>query len=254
MPELIKLSPEKHGHLKVVPDCALKLAASQHVMNIRVSELGKVVSSFPVFLIRNAHTGNWALSAVTAFAPGHNLFVEEGSWLAIYQPAGMQTYPLFLMQSADDEQGYTIGIDEQSDAFSTEQGEPLFDQNGKASLYLGRITNLLEADIKDDVRTFRFANKLQELGLIKAMDVSVHYESGPVRTLKGLHTIDEDRLQAMPNEQLGELNKKGYLAPIYAMLVSLFQLNLLIKQNNTGGKRDRVTQVKLEIARDSEAA
>ena len=82
----------------------------------------------------------------------------------------------------------------------------------------------------------------------------VQYGDDAVQTLKGLHTLDEDKLQSLPAEQLQELSKKGYLAPIYAMLVSIFQLNALIRKHNSIDSLNNVKHVKLEVARDSAPA
>lgn len=78
----------------------------------------------------------------------------------------------------------------------------------------------------------------------------VHYDNGTMQTLKGLHTLDEDRLQSLQAEQLAELNKKGYLSPIHAMLISIYQLNSLIRKHNEVEQFTKVKQIKLEVARD----
>ncbi|TQV69904.1 SapC family protein [Exilibacterium tricleocarpae] len=251
MAELVELTSGKHGKLKVVDNCAVAFAARQHVMNLRVAEIGKAVSSFPVFFTKNTRTGDWALSAVTSFEQGVNLFVENDKWTATYQPTGIQTYPLFLMRSPKDKNGYTVGIDATSQAFSEQQGEALFDDRGKASLYLSRVTVLLEADIKNDIQTYQFMQKLEELNLFKSIDIQVHYEDGSVQTLKGLHTLDEDKLQSLQNEQLSELNKTGYLIPMHAVLISIYQLNALIKKHNVVERFTKVKKIKLELTKDA---
>lgn len=250
MAELTELDGTRHQHTKVVEHCAMEFAATQHVINLRVVEVSKAVSSFPVFFTRNTATGQWGLSALGAFEPGHNLFVQNNHWQALYTPTGIQTYPLFLMQSPREDNQYTIGIDEQSQAFSQEHGQTLFDGQNKASLYLGQIKTLLAADIKNDIHTRQFSEKLQSLKLIKRIDVLVHYADKQVKTLKGLHTIDESVLQALTAEQLSTLHSLGYLAPIHAMLISIHQLNGLIQKHNAITGNTNVTQVKLHNSRD----
>lgn len=251
MTELVELSSSKHGKLKVVENSSVVFAARLHVVNLRVAEIGKAVSSFPVFFTRNPVTGNWVVSGIASFEQGKNLFVENDQWTATYEPTALQTYPLYLMRSPKDDNSYTVGIVEDSGAFSEQQGEALFDDNGKATLYLGKLTKLLEADIQNDIQTYQFAQQLEELGLIKSIDVLVQYDDDAVQTLKGLHTLDEDKLQSLSAEQLQELNKKGYLAPIFAMLISIFQLNALIRKHNSIDSLNNVKHVKLEVARDN---
>jgi hypothetical protein len=254
MADLTELGIEQHGKLRVKDDCGVELAAQQHVMGLKANEVGKAACSFPVFLSRVQNTGRLALSAICGLEAGDNLFVENGRWTATYLPVLMKTFPLFLMTSSSDERGFVVGIDESSPAFSTESGEALFDDNGKPSIYLSNVSTLLESGVQDDIQTHHFLQALEELSLHKSIDVLVHFENGEVQTIKGLSTIDEDRLQSCTAEQLFDLSAKGYLALIYAMLISIFQLNLLIRRQNDKGDRTKVTQIKLEVARDAGAS
>ncbi|WP_076419038.1 SapC family protein [Colwellia sp. UCD-KL20] len=249
MAELIELSSKQHANLKVNIHAEADFASNQHVMNLRVSEVGMSVSSFPVFFTRNPQNGEWGISAVTSFEAGKNLFVENQQWTATYKPNGMQTYPLYLMRSPKNDNSYTIGIDESNPVFSKEEGEQFFDIDGKATPYLHQKTKLLEADIKNDMQTYEFTRHIDSLNLFKAIDLLVSYENGTVQTLKGLHTIDEDKLQALTAEQLFELNRKGYLSPIHGMLLSIYQLNLLVNKNNANTDFLPVKNIKLEINR-----
>lgn len=249
MAELIELSSKQHSNFKVDVYAAIDFARSLHVMNIRVSEVGMAVSSFPLFFTRNAQNGDWGLSAITSFNGGQNLFVENKQWTATYQPNCMRTYPLHLMRSKEGENSYTIGIDESNSVFSNDEGNALFDDDSKATPYLHQMTKLLEADIKSDIQTFEFTQAIDALNLFKSIDLVVSYDDGTAQTLKGLHTIDEDKLQALSAEQLFELNAKGYLTPLHAILVSIFQLNLLVKKNNADSGLLAVKNIKLEISR-----
>ncbi len=249
MSELTELCSAAHGQLRVAQDCALEKAQHQHLVNLRVAELGKAVSTFPVFATRVSQTGRWALSAVCSFTQGENLFVREGNWDSLYLPTAMQTYPLYLMHSPDSEGGYTVGIEEGNPAFSETRGESLFDANGKASLYLSRVTTLLEADIKNDIQTHQFALRLEELNMFRGIEVLVYFEDDSVQTIKGLHTLDEDRLQFLTAEELLELNNRGYLVAMHAMLLSIHQLNALIRRHNQQPGAGNVRQIKLEAAK-----
>lgn len=251
MVELVRVNKENHADLRVKQNAYIEVAAGQHVVNIRASEVGRAACALPVFLSRNPATGALALSAVCGIEPGINLFVDGSEWLAAFVPGSMTTYPLFLMRDESNDKGYVVGIDESSDAFSRTEGERLFEESGTESLYLSKIAAMLEAAVEDDIQSFHFLKMLDELGLQKAIDLVVYFDSGDTQTIKGLSTIDEDKLHALSATQLADLNEKGYLIPIHAMLISLFQLNRLIRRY---GKRDgekTVTQIKLEIARDA---
>jgi len=252
MAELKELNPDDHGDLKVAINSAVKVAKNQHLINLKVSEVGHAVTSFPVFLTKVTNDTAWAVSAIASFEMNSNLFVENDEWRASYQPTSMQTYPFFLMKSPRKEGEITMGIEESNQAFSKDEGEALFDKDGKASVYLSRVTAQLQSDFNNEIHTHQFTKKLDELGMIKAMDLQIHYAEGAVNTLKGLNTIDEEKLQNLEVKTLDELRKAGYLGPIYGMLISIYQLNAMIIRHNEAGASNKVVQVKLEAPKDQD--
>jgi hypothetical protein len=247
MTELVELSNSEHGKLKVTDNAAITFIKQQHILTIRVKEITQAISSFPVFLVKNPHTGLWNISALSSFEMGQNLFVRDEKWGAVFTPTSMQTFPFFLMNLAGENQGYTIGIAPNEQDFSASQGQSIFEPNGKPSLLLSRVKTLLEADIKNDIQSYQFAEKLESMGLIKRINLVVQYGDGTVQTLKGMNTIDENKLQQLSNDDLGALNKLGYLMPIHAMLMSIIQLNSLIQKHNNVEGNKTISQVKLAL-------
>lgn len=249
MTELIEVNSNTHSTLKVNKNSAIEYASKLHIMNLRVDEVGKAVSSFPVFLTRGNVNGQWGLSVLTSFEAGCNVFVENEAWQSVYQPSCMQSFPFYLMRSPSNENSYAVGIDETNPVFSSESGDSLFDDENNATPFLHHKTKLLEAELKSDMQSFEFTQYIQSLGLVKSIDLVVHYEDGASQTLKGLNTVDEDKLQALSSEQLMELNKRGYLSPIHAMLVSIYQLNSLIVKNNKFENLRKIKSIKLEVTK-----
>lgn len=252
MASLVELSSKDHRTLKVDPLCALRVAETQHLINLKVSEVGMAASSFPIFMSRVNNEADWAISSINSFELGSSLFVDNNEWTGTHLPISMQTYPFFLMRKGDDEKNYTIGINAQSSAFSEEDGEFLFDENGKASMRLSQATAQLEVQIQNDISTYQFTKKIEELGLIKSIDLLVQYRDGKVNTLKGLNTIDEENFVALNSDDFEALRKAGYLAPIYSMLTSIYQFNNLIKRHNKRHADNIVAQVKLEVPKEDD--
>ena len=250
MAELIELTSKAHRDLKVVEESVFDVAARQHVINIRANEIAHAVTGFPIFFARDPNTGAFTVSIMTSFESSTNLFIRSGSWDATFSPSAMTTYPLFLMNSETSEQGYAVGFDDQNPAFSKVSGRRLFEENGKPSLYLDEMTKALQAGAEADVQTRYFVEKLEELELFKAIDVLVSYADGKVQKIQGLNTVDEERLQAFPDDRIVELHKSGYMVPLHAMLISTFQLNALIRRQNDDPDQQPVTGVKLQVARD----
>jgi hypothetical protein len=250
MSELVELSNTRHKDLKVKGNCGVEVAATQQIVKLRVNEVGRAAGNFPIFFTRSAQNGALALSALTSFENSQNMFVQNGQWQATYQPSAIQTFPFFLMRSTSDEKSYTIGIDEKSQVFSKEIGELLFEQNGKASMQLSRAKVLLEADIQNDIQTFGFGKELEKLALLKSIDLVVQYQDGTNQSITGLITIDEDKMNSLSPEQLHSLNHRGFLVQIHAMLISIYQLNLIIQKQNSRSDLPKVAQLKIEVAKD----
>ena len=251
MTELVELTSEAHRDLKVAEDSVFDVAAKQHVITIRANEIAYAASGFPIFFTQDPSSGSATISIMTSFESGANLFVRSGSWDATFSPSTMSTYPLFLMKSESSAQGYAVGFNEQNPAFSKEGGRRLFEDDGKPSPYLDEMTEALQAGAEADLQTRFFLEKLEELELFKAIDILVGHEDGKVQKIQGLSTVDEERLQALPDDRVLELHKTGYLLPLHAVLMSTFQLNELIRRQNDDPDLHPVSGVKLQAAEAS---
>ncbi|MDB4326937.1 SapC family protein [uncultured Paraglaciecola sp.] len=253
MSELVELSSTQHQGLKVRVNCGVEVAATQQIVKLRVNEVGRAAGNFPIFFTRSAQDGALVLSALTSFESQQNMFVKDGQWQSTYQPSAIKTFPFFLMRSKSDAKSYTIGIDEKNQVFSKEHGELLFEENGKASMQLSRAKVLLEADIQNDIHTFQFGKELEQMGLLKSIDLVVQYQDGTNQSITGLITIDEDKINALSAEQLHGLNQQGYLVQIHALLISIYQLNSIIQKQNSHIDLPKVAQLKIEVAKDRAA-
>lgn len=250
MVNVVELSGSKHADLKLAENSAFKAVKSQHIVGIKVTEVTKAVSDFPIFFTQINDTADWTISAITSLEPETNLFVQDSKWDAVYLPSVLRTYPFFLMKSDTDEGAFTVGIDEDNQAFSTTEGVPIFTSENTASDMLTRVTQTLQEEFQNDVHTFKFASMLNEHGLMREVDVRVHYQDGNVNSLKGLYTVDEEKFQNLGAEEFLEFKNRRYLAPMYGMLMSIYQLNSLMKRHNDQQASRQIKQVNIEVAKD----
>lgn len=250
MIKVVPLNSKQHQQVKVSGDSPLIYAASKHLSEITVSEIGKISCSNPIFFSRDPNTGKWVIIAVYSFHVGSNLLVQETQSDANYLPTSIQAYPLFLTANSGENKGYSISIDEAYAQQKNSKGDSLFKDNGESSIELNSLVKMLEADVKNHTQTHFFTEKLEELSLFKQMDVGVEYIDNSMDTLAGLYTIDEEKMQSLSAEQLQALHNVGYLPPIYAVLNSLFQLNALIKRHNNNTSKTLIKQVKLALSKD----
>jgi len=244
MAKVVALSGAQHKGLKVTPNCVVDAVKDQHIINIRVSEISKASACMPIFLNKFEGSSDWSVSTITSLELHKNLFVVEDKWSVNYVPNSMKAYPFFLV-NGQKEGEFTIGIDEESNAFSKTDGADIFDSEGKSTPAMEAVIKLLEGDIGGRVHTKKFTDVLEEFDLIDPLTMRVQYEDGQVQTLTGLNSIDERKLQEMDDETFIKLRKTGFLAPIYALILSVFQLNELMKRHNQQAGVKQIVQVSM---------
>jgi hypothetical protein len=248
MAAFIELNPATHGHLGIAADAAIRFAEPLHLLNLQVTDVAKTVGDVPVFFSRNTQTGQWLISALCSFTPGQNLLVQQGQWQGSYQPACMQTFPLYLPSAQSNQlmllQDNTV-VKPASDSGVT----ALFTADGSPSLFLRKQTALLEADLRNEYLSFQFIKAVSGMGLLKELDLQLLYPDGSSQIIKGLATVDEDKLQLLSADALHQLQQQGYLLVLHAMLLSISQLNKLIQYHNKLPANQTLKGIKLEINR-----
>jgi len=253
MARLTALNSGDHAELNIVENGDVVFAKHAHMIPLRVTEVVQAIVDFPVVISRMSN-GAMSLSALASFEPGRNVFVANGEWMSSFKPVAMKTYPLCLMKAEDGSPEPVLGLDAESEALSTGGGKPLFDRKGRLSLHAKQIQAQLMEDSKNMVHTFQFFETLQAFNLIRSVDLALNYMDGQINRIRGLSMIHEDNLQGLSPERLMELHDKGYLAPIYAMLFSVFQLNALIRRHNQTEGCSAIKNIKLEVSKDNRPA
>lgn len=231
MANSISLNFEQHGVLKHDLTGVVNIFAQQQSIELRITEVVQAANNYPLFLLRDGQNRVWQPTALLGLAEGSNLFVQDGQWTGVYRPQLLDLYPFFLIPN-EDRSGYKMGLDEQSSALSHTQGEALYDTSGQPSTYLNNLQRRLQADLKDGAPSYAFTDTLDKLNLLRPVDLSVEFEGSGQHLVSGLHTINEEALNTLDAESLVQLQQKGYLAPLYALLVSIYQINAMIRRHN----------------------
>ena len=253
MHQLIPLTAAHHLDTAVAEDAALIYAASQHLLNVRISEISQVMADVPVFFSRHQQSGQWLISGLYSVSPSQNLWVQGREWLGSYQPVCMQTYPLRLgtdpaqLMLVNDPQVLQSVVDSASTATATQ----LLDVQGQPTAFLRQQKAILDKDLQQEYLTFQFVKTVSALGLIKELDVHLMQADGSSQTIKGLATVDEDKLQMLSAEQLQQLQHQGYLLLLHGILLSISRLNRLIQLHNKHADQSPLKSIKLEISRSA---
>jgi len=253
MTQFVVLSNEKHSQLRLKRKAIMAYAATQQAIPIEAVEVSKACANFPVFFMKDHHD-EMTLSAIAGFEPGASLFMRDAKWDATYLPACLQTYPFYLMRSPDDETEYTVGIQEDNPSFSATDGELLFDGEGKATKHLEHVTNILKGDLTNIQATVKMVTELERLSLFKPVELLIHYQDNTAKKINGLFTVDDQKLNALPANELELLNKYGFLLVIHAMLVSIYQVNNLVNRHNASDDTNKISEISVELAQEEGAA
>jgi hypothetical protein len=190
------------------------------------------------------------LSALCAFESNKNLFVGE-QWEGGFLPTSVSSQP-FVLINAENEKGYAVSLNTNHPAVSSSTGEALF-QGDKPSLYTQDKIRLLEATVQEDGLTYQALERLHKLELISDVDMVVEYQDGTKQAITGLATVNEQKLAQLDANATYELQKNGLLMLLHGMLMSLYQVNTLIRLHNKQNGASLIANVKFETPKQRHA-
>ena len=104
---------------------------------------------------------------------------------------------------------------------------------GLASDFLKNRQQFLSDLANSEMMTQRFVKQIVELDLLEEVQIRLTYENGQQRNVTGMLSINEKKLLELPDEKVLELHKSGFLGAIYAVMMSLGQLNRLVELSNS---------------------
>lgn len=212
-----------HADLRFQPDQhSFANVESLHLVPLLVGEFPQAMVHYPIVFAGPERTP----LAVMGLAAGQNLFVKDGKFEAgAYVPAYLRRYP-FTLAGAGTEQ-FVVCIDRAAPGFAESgEGEALFAGGEPTEFTRNAIAFLDEFEVERR-RTQAFVD------LAEASDL---FEVKNTLLLSGEHkehiadyfAISEEKLQALPDEALAELVKRGAMTVIDMHLASLQRWDQLI--------------------------
>jgi SapC len=231
---LVILHRETHGHLRLNRDAPdYGFARDSVTVALTSAELPAAIIEYPCVIARQAD-GQLSLLAVTGLQAGHNLFVGvDGAWLGQYLPSTMATWPFRLVHESDDG-NFLVAVS--AEALNASVGDPLFNADGQESPWLlERLRQLTEADagMKETARQLA---QLDAAQVLTERSMQAVLADGRDLELHGFMTVDEARLQALPEKTVHELHISGALALAYLHLLSLRRFRQLVVRSGELGK------------------
>lgn len=233
----VMLDNVTHKDLRVIRDYAKIPGYDVNVARVFPGEFIQLQTEYPLFFMRNKDEGNFEPIALLGFADHENLYLSGQGWDAGYVPLSIERQPFligFQRQMVDGvpTEAPVVHIDMDHPSVSETEGERVFLPHGGESPLLERITSVLMTIHQGHEAAKSLSEILVGMELIESLTLEVALKDGSTESLKGLYTINEDRLQGLNASALEALHKKGHLRDVYMMLASLPNVSRLIERKN----------------------
>ena len=242
MSDPVPLQNDKHAKLRVINSGDYTRHKGRHLIPIISQDFFSLAAEFPLVFVKDNAVGKFVPVAIMGLREGENLYCQTGEWKAPVVPVRFNNAP-FTMTRVD-EQGDQLAllIEEDSPLVSETEGEALFKENGERSEYLEqRIEGLLK-NAQQTVQTEVICKLFADKDLLSTQQLQLQHRSdAPRYNIDGVYTIDEQKLNALSDEDFLDLRKQGLIPLIYAHLCSLQQLRRISQLQYEADKANGVT-------------
>jgi hypothetical protein len=226
MPQLTPITNQTHSEKSWTRFSTYTFAAKDNLAPLVAAEIPKAASSLPIAFAR--HQDRFFLAAVLSLTPGTNLFVSPtGQWLGRYVPSAFRGYP-FRLAKAEGQNDLILCVDEDSGLVNDDKaaGEPFFDEQGQLAQSMKDVMDFLSQIEHNRTVTNAAVAALAEAGLITEWPLKIK-DGDQEKPVTGLYRIDEEKLNALDDEQFLKIRKSGALPIVYAQLLSMNNMQTL---------------------------
>ncbi len=240
-PEL--LNKEQHGQLGMSnPGKRFGFCSKVRAIPITVTEVPAASKDYPIVFMGKE---NPVLLAVVGLIDDVNLFVDEnGDWEnKRYIPGYARRYPFGLANETGSDR-MAIVLDAAYVGVKTNGELPLF-QDGEPTELTQSAIDFCQAFEQDRILTDGFNERLKPYDIIQGQ--SAHFTpegTTEQKVFAEYFGIDENKLNALTDEQFISLRQEGALAIIYALIMSMGNWRMLLQRraDRFGLTEDKILQ------------
>jgi hypothetical protein len=229
---LVELNSSLHRHLRIDERKVEETAADLHLIPLVVSEFGQAIAQFPIFFSKNAETGQFTCVALAGFEEGENLYWNKAKFDSVYIPLSIRRQPFFVGQDERTDSDFVICINPESHAISSQHGIAIFDSLGEPTEYLRNTQGYLAALLNGEEQNKELIDVLVQHHLLVPLSLELTFVDDQTRNIKGLYSIDEEKLKQLNVDKLNVLNQSGLLHSMYTQINSLAQIYVLLHKKN----------------------
>lgn len=231
-PVLVDSSTHKDIRVKYAPSVVVTSIGRN--CPVIVQEFQHLAAEYPIMMTKNQDTGRFVCVALFGFDEEENLFVEDSRWQSSYIPLNIQRQPFMIGAKENDagESEHVVLLDEADERVQASEGEVLFNDRGFPTPFMDKITSILRALQLGFELNDKFVDRMLELDLVSPATFEIKFDNGETREVRGVYTINQDRLRALDPTVAAELHQAGFLEAAHMMLASLGQVQKLIDRKN----------------------
>jgi hypothetical protein len=226
MSNIVVLNAAEHGQLTVDRRPSAALGDGKRFVEIIAREFPLLAVQCPILLTKDAETGAFLCGAMLGFDEGENLFLQGSDGYDGYRPLNLQREPFFFSG------GGTLAVDLDSPRVGQGQGEALFDADGQPSACYRSVLGVFEELRPGLAATKGFLDALLQLRLLKPMEVQLRFDDGVELELQDLYTVSPEAVRELPDPDILQLHRRGYLYLIHLMMMSVQQIARLARRRN----------------------
>ena len=239
---VVPVNRQAHRDLAVQRTRSFSFARDINTVPIVDVEFARAALEMPIVFART-ETGLVALALLGA-SEGRNAFLDaDDAWTGRYVPAFLRRYPfVFAADSANDRM--TLCVDESFEGLNTEnKGERLFDSEGEQTAYLQQVLRFMEEYQATFNRTQAVCDRLQEAGLLEEARIDYRLPDGRSGGVTGFLRVSQEKLRALPDEEVVRMFRAGDLDLVQMHLLSLHNAEPLVQRSLQAGEGDAATAV-----------
>jgi hypothetical protein len=222
--EPVLLDRQKHRNLHLKKLVNLDFTKAVNSVPLAGIEFFEASRELPVLFTKGNEGEFIPLALLSLQSQGHNL---GENWGGIYMPAFIRRYPFALAEGK-------VVFDQQAPDLQEKEGEPLFKENGENTDFLNKIIEFLGYMDGQFKITRDYCQACAKNDFFTPFKAQVKVGAKPMR-LDNLFVIDEKKLNSLPDEQIRDWFRKGWLAWSYAHLHSLGAVPRLVKRERQAG-------------------
>jgi hypothetical protein len=200
-------------------------------------EFRNAQAHYPILFQKDVNTGQFMPVTLFGFENDDNLFLNEGKWDAAYIPFAIQRMPFYIgFQDVNSdgvmEKKRVITLDLDSPKVNKDSGADLFLEYGGNSDYLENVAVILETLHTGIQQNEGFIEALVSLDLLESVTLDIELNDGSKNQLVGFYTINEDNLNALPQDKYMALKQAGFIEAIYMAIASQMNIHDLVARKN----------------------